>query len=162
MFLLALLSLKASYPKASTQRTGVPISFRQARDVHGFIYGFPIDSDAIHGCGNRLFPTSPAITDSDDEELTHGMLMVQMRKVYSHLINKLCEVRHRDGISLPENGLYEFEDDADETMWITVLALVACDWRNDTYIPADDQLEQIQNILEEEGFKGNPRWFVST
>ncbi|KAG5654634.1 hypothetical protein H0H81_009882, partial [Sphagnurus paluster] len=139
-----------------TQRVGERISFRQARERQksGYIYGYPLNHEAIRKCGERLLPPTSDIT-TESEIFNHQIDQVQ--RVYMHLKSLLYQVRPRNKISLPEHGLFKVDD---KTMWSTVLALVACEWPNEAYIPTDGELQEVRKILQEEGFSGDPGWFL--
>ncbi|KAG5651710.1 hypothetical protein H0H81_007715 [Sphagnurus paluster] len=85
--------------------------------------------------------------------------ITQIQKAYFHLAKLCTKIRNSKHFSVPEDGEYKVNGEADTTT--VFAALVVCDWPNNEHIPKEEELAALREIMQQEGFMGEPKWFLS-
>jgi len=129
-------------------KTSKLLTYREARRLSpaAFLYGFLLDNDGLLHCGNKVHPLSPDVKD------LHRATVFQAQKIFDHLI-KSCR------------GVYSGVDVASgyrERQQHMLLALVACTRPNSNqFLPDEETMTKLKEIMASNGFKQEPRWFVA-
>ncbi|KAF8149180.1 hypothetical protein B0H34DRAFT_198036 [Crassisporium funariophilum] len=132
------------------QQPGKLLTYRAAQrsKTGAFVYGFPLSEAGLCHCSQKIGVSSA------NPKRKQGLQanMIKADAVIEHL-EEAC------GTVWPLNRITTVTCDDWEDGFVPVLALVACDRPNAKYIPQDEQLVRLKEIMESEGFEEGPAWF---
>ncbi|KAF5376970.1 hypothetical protein D9615_007237 [Tricholomella constricta] len=130
--------------------TGTRIRLLRSASLKGSVFfGFPLPDKASFECGERLEPIDPALSGTDRQDEIN-------RREYTinkHL-RKLCAPVWPDTMVLVGWGNRRAH---------IVLGLVACSTGppDEELLPKEEEMRKLKEIMAEEGFTEEPRWFLS-
>ncbi|KAF8069872.1 hypothetical protein FPV67DRAFT_989143 [Lyophyllum atratum] len=137
------------------KQPGKLLTYRAAErsKTGAFVYGYPVREAGLSYCIQKIRASSAKSTANPKRKQGLPATIVEVDALIEHL-EEAC------GTVWPLNRIATVSCHDGEDEYVPVLALVACDRPNDKYIPKDEQLVRLKEIMEREGFEEGPGWFL--